>query len=99
MKLSMNIAGTSPLKIFKNNLSYSVAAVLAIVLVLTGLVVYRELGKISLVQVDQQRVLERMVRVNLSQEQALEKQLEENSRFEPVSIPDSNVFGTSPAGQ
>lgn len=97
MKLPIDLKGVSPLKIFKKNFSIVLWVFLGIILVLTGLVIFKEVRKVTQVQTNPEGALDRIVRVNLTQHQALEKLLGDNSSFEPQPVPGANAFGSAPA--
>lgn len=89
-------SGVSALNIFKHNLGLVLLCAIAIIAVLTGLVIFKEVRKVSQVQTDTSGILDKIVRVNLTQHQALEKQLGDNSSFEPIPVPGADVFGAAP---
>lgn len=80
----------------KSNYSILLWGFLGVIGLLTALVVFREVNKISLVQTDTAGILDKIVRVNLDKHQAIEKQLGENSSFEPQPVPGAGAFGAAP---
>ncbi len=96
MKLAFDLKQMPVGKIKKIKLSLILWVVLAVIAVMTGLVVYNELSKVTAVQTDQDTIFDRIVRVNLNQFNAVEKRLSENSSFQPVPVPGASVFGPAP---
>ncbi|HEX3100073.1 MAG TPA: hypothetical protein VHQ41_03850 [Patescibacteria group bacterium] len=99
MKLKFNfkfnkLSGSSLPKV---KLSVVLWVVIGIVAVLSGLVIFKEVRKVTSVQTDNSAIFDRIVRVNLNQFKDLENKLGENSSFQPVIIPGANAFSTPPA--
>ncbi len=97
MKLSLNLKSVGAVtNILKNNFSIVLWVFLGLIALLTGLVIFREVGKVSQVQTDTSGILDKIVRVNLGSYQALEKRLGENSSFRPGPIDGADSFGPAP---
>ena len=82
----------------KSNFSLVLWVFLGIIIVLTGLVIYQEVRKVSSVQTDTAGILDRIVRVNMGQHESLEKKLGENSSFQPWPVAGADAFGPAPVG-
>lgn len=96
MKLSINLNTASVINFAKHKFFIILWVFLGVIAVLTGLVVYNEVQKISQSQADTAGIMDKIVRLNLTQHQTLEKRLSENSSFQPIPVPGANAFGMPP---
>lgn len=99
IKIPINLKGLDALlDKAKGKLSILLWVFLGIIVLFTGLVIFQEVRKVTLVQTDTSGILDRIVRVNLGQHQALEKRLGENTSFQPWPVAGADAFGSAPAG-
>ncbi len=96
MKLSIDFKNISVLNKLKGNFAIILWVFLLIIAALTGIVIYQEVGKVTVVQTDADGILDRIVRVKLSNHESLEKKLSENSSFQSVSVDGADAFGMPP---
>ena len=97
MKLSLNLkSGTAAIHKLKDNFSLGLWVFLFIIAVLTGLVIFKEVRKVSQVQTDTSGLWDKIVRVNLSLHKNLETRLSENSSFQPQTVPGVKAFSAAP---
>lgn len=96
MKLSLDLKNITVLNKLKGNFSILLWVAILVVAFLTGLVVFNEVRKITQVQTDTSGILDRIVRVKLSNHENLEKRLGENSSFQPVKIEGAEAFSPVP---
>jgi hypothetical protein len=80
----------------KIKLSLALWGLVAIIAVLAGLVIFKEVRKVTGVQTDSAAIFNRIVRVNMAQYKDLETRLTENSSFEPQPVPGAEAFSASP---
>lgn len=80
----------------KGKLSLALSFGLTVIAILTGLVIYNEVNKVTQVQTNSDEIFGRIVRVNLSQYKVIEKQLGDYSSFQPSPVPGSDAFGPAP---
>jgi hypothetical protein len=95
MKLSLNFKqGTAVFKKLKQNISLALWAFLGVIAILTGYIIYGEVGKIFLVATDTEEAQGKIVRLNIALYQELEKKLDDNAQFipQPVSNPDAFTY-------
>lgn len=95
MKLAINLKLSSVLDLFRKNLGFGLLAFLVLIGILTFFVMYGEVRKITESQIDSSNSSQ-IVRVNLDAHKQLEKKLNDNTNFVPVSVPGANAFGTAP---
>lgn len=97
MKLSIDLkSGAMLLSKLKSNYSILLWGFLGVVALLTALVAFKEISKITLIQTDTAGILDKIVRVNLNSHQTIETRLGENSSFEPQPVPGADAFGAAP---
>jgi hypothetical protein len=80
----------------KNNVSLLLLIVLGIIALMAGFVMFKEVRRVSQVRTDTSAVTGQIVRVNVTQHQAIEQKLEENLRFTPEIVPNADAFGSAP---
>ena len=96
MKLNLNFKQLSSLKKIKFSIASVLWVCVGIILVLTGLVVFSEVRKITLVQTDTSGIMDRIVRVKLPQHEELQKKLGENTSFRAAPVEGAEAFRIPP---
>lgn len=91
-----NLSSLSLGEKLKNNVSLLLLIFLGIVALMAGFVMFKEVRKLSLASMDTSAVTGQIVRVNMTQHQAIEQRLEENLRFTPEIVQNADSFGSAP---